>query len=84
MKGQTEPCVWKGDRGDCFLCLAASWLPADPEKTGAGSPTGGWEGENEAKGRYPEVLVEGSKRLAQQAVKSLFPKETLMEIWPSG
>lgn len=39
-----KPCVWKGDRGDSFLGLAASWLPADPEKTVAGSPTRGGKG----------------------------------------
>lgn len=44
---------------------------------------GGQKGENEAKGRYPEVLVERSKRLTQQALKSLFLKETLVGIWLS-
>lgn len=46
-------------------------------------PPRGREGENEAKGRYPEVLAEGSKRLTQWALKLLFPKETLVGIWLS-
>ena len=60
-------------------------LSSKPWKTGAGSPTKGRKGsESQAKGRYPEVLIEGSKSLARQALKALFPKKTLVGIWPSG
>ena len=41
------------------------------------------EEENQTNRRYSEMLAE-ARGMAQQALKSLFPKETLVGKWPSG
>lgn len=55
-----------------------------PWENWCGEPQSGQEGENQTQGRYPKVLIKGNKRRGSAALKSLFPKETVVGIWPSG
>ena len=64
--------------------LAASCLPADPGRTGAGRPKGNRKRRIRLTVDTQRCWLKEARGVAQQALKSLFPKEILLGMWPSG
>lgn len=62
--------------------LAASCLPADPGRMGTGTPKG--DRKRRIRLTADTQMLAEARGVAQQALKPLFPKETLVGKWPSG
>ena len=81
---ESQPLDHQGSPETQHLGLAASCLPAEPRRTGAGSPRGGRKQRIRLRANTQRCWLKEARGVAQRTLKSLFPKETLVGIWPSG
>ena len=78
---ESQPLDHQGSPETQHLGLAASWLPAERRRTGAGSPEEAGSRESGLGLKPRRRWLKEARGVAQQTLKSLFPKETLVGIW---